>query len=58
MAKIGQYAWAIAHAKWSVWVKIKNAKKGAKNDSMTTLELLCAKNRSEKAPNIRKLRAF
>ena len=21
MAKIGQYAWAIAHAKWSVWVK-------------------------------------
>ena len=34
MAKIGQYAWAIAHAKWSVWPilgqfgsKIKNAKK-------------------------------
>ena len=21
MAKVGQYAWAIAHAKWSVWVK-------------------------------------
>ena len=21
MAKIGQYAWAIAFAKWSVWVK-------------------------------------
>ena len=27
MAKIGQYAWAVAHAKWSLWMKIKNAKK-------------------------------
>ena len=27
MAKIGHDAWAIAHAKWSVWFKIKKAKK-------------------------------
>ena len=46
MAKIGHDAKAIAFAKWSVWVKNKNCQKGAKNDSTTTLELLCAKNRS------------
>ena len=27
MARVGHDAWAIAHAKCSVWVKIKNAKK-------------------------------
>ena len=32
----------------SLWSKIKNARKGAKNDCTTTLELLCAKNRSKK----------
>ena len=36
MAKIGHHAWAIAHAKWSVWVKFKNVKKGGKNDRTTT----------------------
>ena len=43
MAKIGQYAWAIAHAKGSLWVKNLKCQKGAKNDCPTTLELLCAK---------------
>ena len=57
MAKIGQYAWAIAHAKWSVWVKNLKCQKGAKNVCTTTLELLCAKNRFKKKPNIRKMRA-
>ena len=40
MAEIGHHAWAIAHAIWSFWVKIKNCQKGAKNDHTTTLELL------------------
>ena len=48
MAQIGKDAKAIAFAKWSVWVKNKKCQKGAKNDCTTTLELLCAKNRSEK----------
>ena len=48
MAKIGHHAKAIAFAKWSVWVKNLKCQKGAKNDSTTTLELLCAKNRSKK----------
>ena len=40
MAKIGHHAWAIAHTKWSVWVKNKTCQKGAKNDPTRTLELL------------------
>ena len=48
MAKIGQYAWAIAHAKWSVCVKNLKCQKGAKNVCTTTLELLCAKNHFKK----------
>ena len=48
MAKLGQYAWAIAHAKWLVWVKNYKCQKGAKNDCTTTFELLCAKKRSKK----------
>jgi len=40
MAKVGHRAWAIAHAKWSVWVKNYKCQKGAKNDHTTTLELL------------------
>ena len=35
----------ISHAKCSVWVKNKNSEKHAKNDSLITLELFCAKNR-------------
>ena len=41
-------AWVIAHAKWSAWVKIKKCDKGAKNDSTSTLEWFCAKNRVKK----------
>ena len=40
MAKIGHHEWAIAHAKWSVWVKNLKCQKGAKNDHTTALELL------------------
>ena len=48
MAQIGHDAKAIAFAKWSVWVKNSKCQKGAKNDCTTTLELLCATNRSDK----------
>ena len=48
MAQIGHDAKAIAFAKWSLWVKNSKCQKGAKNDCTTTLELLCAKNRSKK----------
>ena len=40
MAKTGLHAWAIAYAKWAVWVKNKTCQKEAKNDRTTTLELL------------------
>ena len=40
MAKIGHHSWAIAQAKWSVWVKNEKCQKGVKNDHTTTLELL------------------
>ena len=43
MAKIGHNAWAIAHGKWSVWVKNQKCQKGAKNYSTSSLKLLCAK---------------
>ena len=48
MAKNGHNAKAIAHAKYSLGLKNEKCKKGAKNDSTTTLELLCAKNLSKK----------
>ena len=38
--EVGQHEWAIAHAKWSVWVKNEKCQKGAKNDHTTTLKLL------------------
>ena len=44
MAKIGRNAKAIAHAKYSLWVKKKNSLKHAKNVSTNTLELFFAKN--------------
>ena len=47
MAKIGHDTKATAFAKWSVWVKNYKGQKGAKNDCTTTLELMCAKNRSK-----------
>ena len=43
MAQIGHHAWAIAYAKWLVWVKNRKRQKGAKNDWTKTLELMCAK---------------
>ena len=46
--KIGHQAKAIAQAKSSLWVKIKNSKKHNKIHSKNHLELFCAKNRSEK----------
>ena len=44
--KMGHLAKAIDSAKWTVWVKNKNGHKHAKNDSTSTLELFCVKNRS------------
>ena len=42
------HAKAIAFTKWSVRVKNLKCQKNTKNDSTTTLELFCAKNRSKK----------
>ena len=58
MAKIGHDAKAIALVKWSVWVKNLKCQKDAKNDCTSTLELFCAKERSKKTPDIRKMRVF
>ena len=47
----GQYwskGWAIAQAKWSVWVKNLKCQKDAKNNCKTTLELLSGKNSFKK----------
>ena len=46
MAKIVHNA--KAHVKYSLWVKNYKCQKRAKNDSTTTLELMCAKNGSNK----------
>ena len=46
--KIGHLAKPIDFAKWSVWLKKSNGLKRAKNDSTSTLELFCAKNRCKK----------
>ena len=43
--KIGHLSKPTEFAKWSVWLKISNGQKRAKNDSTSTLELSCAKNR-------------
>ena len=43
--KMGHLAKAIDCGKWSVWLKNSNGQKRAKNDSTSTLELFCAKNR-------------
>ena len=48
MAKNGHNAKAIAHAKYSVWVKKLNSLKHAKNVSTNTLELFYAKDVSKK----------
>ena len=48
MAKNGHNAKAIAHAKYSVWVKKLNSLTYAKTVSKKTLKLLYAKNKSKK----------
>ena len=58
MAKIGHHAWAIAHAKWSVWVKNEKCQKGVKNDHTTTLELVWAKSAPKKQLLLEKLKNF
>ena len=58
MAKNGHNAKAIAHAKYSVWVKKYNSLRHAKNLSTYTLKLFYAKNGSKKPANIRKIRPF
>ena len=47
MDKNGHNAKAIAHAKYSVWVKQQNYVKHAKNVSTNTLDLFYAKNGSK-----------
>ena len=49
LANVGHNAKAIAHAKYSVWVKKLNCLKHAKNVSTNTLELFYVKNGSKKA---------
>ena len=46
--KIGHLAKALDFPKWSVLIQHSNGQKRAKNDSTSTLELLCAKNRLKK----------
>ena len=58
MAKNGHNAKAIAHAKYSVWVKKYNFLKYARNVSTNALKLFYPKNRLEKTANIREMRAF
>ena len=48
MAKNGHNAKALAHAKYSVWVKKYNCLKHAKNVSTNTFKLFYAKNGSKK----------
>ena len=58
MAKIGHNANAISFQKWSVWLKIQNSQKHAKNVSSDTLQLFCAKKLLQKTPNIREMTSF
>ena len=46
--KIGHLEKAIDFAKWSVWDKNSKGQERAKNDSTSTLEFFCAKNRLKK----------
>ena len=58
MAKNGHNAKAIAHAKYSVWVKKLNCLKHAKNLSTNTLEIFYAKNGSKKQLMFEKWKHF
>ena len=48
MTRIRHHAWAIAQAKCSGWVENEKYQKGAKNYCLTSLKMLCAKNRCKK----------
>ena len=58
MAKNGHNAKAIAHAKWTVWVKNKTALNMRKTFLLTHLSLSIRKMAQKKKTNIRKKRAF
>ena len=58
MAKNGQNANVIAHAKYSVWVKEWNWPKHAKNVSTNKLKLFYGKKQFQKTAYIRKIRTF
>jgi len=55
--KIGHNKWALVFGKCSVWVKNQNSKKPVNSDSRNTLELLSAKKRLRKTPDIRKMKS-
>ena len=57
MAKIGQDAWAIAHAKWSVWIKKKFPKRCEKR-FYDHIRVFVRKKPCQKTPNIPQIRAF
>ena len=56
--KIGHLAKAKEFAKWSIWLRNSNARKPAKKDSTSTLELFCGKETARKNTNIREMGAF
>ena len=58
IAKNGHNAKAIAHAKYSLWVKKKNGLKHAKSVSTNTVKLFYAKNGSKKQLIFEKLEHF
>ena len=58
LAKAIAHGKAIAFAKWSVWVKTLKCQKHSKNHFTRTLEVFCAKNRSEKNKKIEKWENF
>ena len=58
MAKSGLSAKAIAHAKYSVWVKKLKCLKHAEKRLYKHIRVVLCKKRLEKTANIRKMRAF
>ena len=58
MAKNGHQAKAIAHAKYSVWVKKKKLPKTCEKRLYKHIRVVLWKKRLEKTVNIRKTRAF
>ena len=56
--KIGHLAKAKEFANWSIWLRNSDARKPAKKDSTSTLELFCGKETARKNTNIREMRPF